>query len=132
MGLAAVALALAGVPVNAVYLARHAHTEITAPHGHHIRDLLVAAARAMPPDGRWVITSAARTPNALYLVGRPPVADVAVRGSAAKVHARLLQARVGYVIVVSQRRLKAFRTRHDEWYTVVLTRPAGQLLRVKP
>jgi hypothetical protein len=132
MGLAAVVLALAGVPLEAAYLVGHMRTELTAPHEHRIRGLLEPAADAIPPDGTWVITSAARTPNALYLIQRPPVGHVPLAGSPAAVHARLVQAGVDYVIVLYRNHVKAFRTRHDGWYRVVLARPGGVVLQVKP
>ena len=130
MGLAAVALALAGVPIGAAYVAGHARTELTAPHEHRIRGLLEPAAGVIPPDGRWVITSAARTPNALYFIQHPPVEGFGLKGPAAAVHARLVQHGVEYVIVLYRNHLKAFRTRHDEWYRVILTRRAGEVLQV--
>jgi hypothetical protein len=132
MGLAAVALALVGVPLEAAYLVGHARTELTAPHVHSIRDLLAPAADAIPPDGSWVITSAARTPNALYFLQRPPVEHVPLAGRPAAVHARLVQAGVDYVIVLYRNRPTAFRTRHDEWYRVVLARRGGVVLLVEP
>jgi len=132
MGLAAVALALVGVPLEAAYLVGHMRTELTAPHEHRIRGLLEPSAGVIPPDGRWVITSAARTPNALYFIQHPPVEGVSLKGSAAAVHARLVQHGVGYVIVLYRNHVKAFRTRHDEWYRVVLARPGGMVLQVEP
>jgi hypothetical protein len=131
-GLAAVILVAAGVAIQAAFVVRHAHEELTAHHKHYIRDLLAPAADAIPPDGRWVITSAARTPNALYFLQRPPVQHVPLAGTAAAVHTSLVQAGVDYVIVLYRNRPMAFRAPHDDWYRVVLARRAGVVLQVEP
>jgi hypothetical protein len=129
-GLAAVALLAAGVAIQAGFVARHAHTELTAPRAHGIRELLEVAARRVPRGDRYAITSLARTPNAVYFLGYRPVEGVGLRGAPAAVHDRLMRARVRYVIVLDRDRPRAFRSRHGSWYRILATTPAGQLLEL--
>ncbi len=129
-GLAAVVLLAAGVAIQAGFVVRHAHTELTAPREHAIRELLEVAADRVPEGDRYAITSLARTPNAVYFLGYRPVDGIGLRGSPAAVHDRLTKARVRYVIVLDRDRPRAFRSRHGSWYRVVATTPAGQLLEV--
>jgi hypothetical protein len=129
-GLAAVVLLAAGVAIQAGFVVRHAHTELTAPREHAIRELLEVAADRVPDGDRYAITSLARTPNAVYFLGYRPVDGIGLRGSPAAVHDRLTKARVRYVIVLDRDRPRAFRSRHGSWYRVVAKTPAGQLLEV--
>jgi hypothetical protein len=129
-GLAAVVLLAAGVAIQAGFVVRHAHTELTAPREHGIRELLEVAARRMPHGDRYVITSLARTPNAVYFLSYRPVDGVGLRGSPAEVHDRLVRARIRYVIVLDRDRPRAFRSRHGSWYRILATTPAGQLLEL--
>ena len=129
-GLAAVVLLAAGVAIQAGFVVRHAHTELTAPREHAIRGLLEVAADRVPEGDRYAITSLARTPNAVYFLGYRPVDGVGLRGSPAAVHDRLTKARVRYVIVLDRDRPRAFRSRHGSWYRILATTPAGQLLEV--
>jgi hypothetical protein len=129
-GLAAVVLLGAGVAIQAGFVARHAHTELTAPREHGIRELLEVAARRVPRGDRYAITSLARTPNAIYFLGYRPVEGVGLRGTPAAVHDRLTRARVRYVIVLDRNRPRAFRSRHRRWYRILATTPSGQLLEL--
>jgi hypothetical protein len=126
-GLAAVVVLVAGTAIQAGFVVRHAHTELTAPREHGIRELLEVAAERVPRGERYAITSLARTPNAVYFLGYRPVDGVGLRGSPAAVHDRLTRARVRYIIGLDRDRPRAFRSRHGSCllYTTPSTRDRG-------
>ena len=129
-GLAAVVVAAVAVPVQAVYVARVARTQLSAPHEHDIRTLFMAAARYIPEGAPYAVTSAARTPNAVYLLRHRNVVGVNLNGPTAAVRARLQNAGVRFVIVLVQNRPPAFSAKDATWYRVLVDLRAGQVVEV--
>jgi hypothetical protein len=129
-GLMAVLLLLVGVPVQAAFTARSAHTALTARHAHAIRDLLVAAGDRIPDGARYAVTSFERAPNAVYMLPMATAVDVDLAGPAAVVHERLRHTGVGFVIVLYRDRPQAFAPPDPRWYRVVTSLRAGQVLQL--
>jgi hypothetical protein len=125
-----VTLAGVGVPAQAAFLARTADTHLTAPHEHHIRTLLIAAARRVPAGARYAVTSAARESNAVYFVRQAAIVDVDFTGPASAVRSRLANRRVRFVVVFYRNRPPAFTSRSPTWYRVLVSLRAGQLVEV--
>jgi hypothetical protein len=129
-GLAAVVVAAVSVPVQGVYLARVARTQLSAPHEHDIRTLFMAAARHIPEGAPFAVTSVARTRNVVYLLRRRNVVRVDLNGPTAAVRARLQNAGVRFVIVLFRNRPPAFSARDATWYRVLVGLRAGQVVEV--
>jgi hypothetical protein len=129
-GLAAVALLLAAVPLQVAFLAPVAHRQLMARHEHRIRELFVAAADRIPHGARYAVTSAARTPNAVYFLG--PAVNLEFAGPAAVVRRRLETHRVRYVIVLNRSRPAAFTAGNASWYRVILSLRAGDVVELLP
>jgi hypothetical protein len=129
-GLAAVAVAVVAVPVQAVYLAHVARTQLSERHEHNIRTLLVAAAGRLPDGATYAVTSAGRWPNAVYLLRHQELVRLALSGPTAAVQARLRTAGVRFVIVLYRDRPRAFSEPTATWYRVLVALRAGQLVEV--
>jgi hypothetical protein len=128
--LGAVVVAIAGVPAQAAFVARTAATQLTAPHEHRIRALLVAAAKRIPDGARYAVTSAARTPNAVYFIRQAKVVPLRLKGPPTAVRARLAEHRVRFVIVLYRNHAPAFASPASTWYHVLLKREAGELVEI--
>jgi hypothetical protein len=129
-GLAAVVVAALAVPVQGVYLARVARTQLSAPHEHYIRTLFMAAARHIPEGAPYAVTSVARTRNVAYLLRHRNLVVVNLNGPTAAVRARLQNAGVRFVIVLFRNRPRAFSDPSATWYRVLVGLRAGQVVEV--
>jgi len=117
------AVGMAGLLVQAGFMAREAHDQLSTKPRHQLRALLESAERIIPPGQGYAIPSDVRADNARYvLYPRPRVAVRFTREA-------LVSSGVRYVIVTSDDRPPALRGRQD-WFRVLVASPAGQLIEV--
>jgi hypothetical protein len=119
----AVALLIAGLVVQAGFMVREAHRQLTTPVTHPLRDFLQNAARLIPAGAGYAVTSPVRSDNARYfLYPRRQVVTGFDRAS-------LERSGVRYVIVTDDARPATLRGLQP-WYRVLLATPDARLLEV--
>jgi hypothetical protein len=119
----AVALLIAGLVVQAGFMVREAHDQLTTPVAHPLRDFLQSAGRLIPAGAGYAVTSPVRSDDARYfLYPRQQVATAFDRASLERSGAR-------YVIVTDDARPATLRGAQP-WYRVLLSTPNGRLLEV--
>jgi hypothetical protein len=119
----AVALLIAGLAVQAGFMVREAHDQLTTPVTHPLRDFLQRADALIPAGAGYAVTSPVRSDDARYfLYPRRQVSTAFDRASLESSGAR-------YVIVTADARPDALEGRQP-WYRVLLNTPSGRLLEL--
>jgi hypothetical protein len=116
-------LLIAGLVVQAGFMVREAHDQLTTPVTHPLRDFLQRAGRLIPAGAGYAVTSPVRSDDARYfLYPRRQVATAFDQAS-------LERSGVRYVIVTDDARPATLRGAQS-WYRVLLSTPSGRLLEV--
>jgi hypothetical protein len=119
----AVALLIAGLVVQAGFMVREAHEQLTTPVTHPLRDFLEQADGIIPAGASYAVTSPVRSDDARYfLYPRQQVStgfDQASRQASG----------VRFVIVTNDARPDSLLGTQP-WYRVLLATSSGRLLEV--
>ncbi len=119
----AVALLIAGLAVQAGFMVREAHDQLTTPVAHPLRDFLERADALIPAGAGYAVTSPVRSDDARYfLYPRQQVPTGFDRASLESSGAR-------YVIVTRDAQPDTLRG-PQPWYQVLLSTPSGRLLEL--
>jgi hypothetical protein len=121
---AVLALAGAGLLVQAGFMAREARDQLSSTPRHELRLLLTEADKIIPPGVPYAITSDVRADNARYVLY--PRRRVQVRFT----QDALERSGVRYVIVTTDARPPALQGTHS-WYRVLVQSPVGRLIEVR-
>jgi hypothetical protein len=119
----AIALLIAGLAVQAGFMVREVHDQLSTPVRHPLRDFLEQADAVIPAGDEYVVTSAVRSDDARYfLYPRRQVTSGFDQASLEASGAR-------WVIVTADARPATLHGQQS-WYRVRLTTPSGRLLEL--
>lgn len=119
----AVALLIAGLAVQAGFMVREVHDQLSTPVRHPLRDFLERADALIPAGDEYVVTSPVRSDDARYfLYPRRRVTSGFDQASLEASGAR-------WVIVTADARPATLRGLQS-WYRVRLSTPSGRLLEL--
>ena len=120
----AVALLIAGLAVQAGFMVREAHDQLSTPVRHPLRDFLERVDAIIPAGAGYVVTSPVRSDDARYFLY--PRRQVAPAGFD---QTSLEASGARWVIVTADARPAALRGLHP-WYRVRLSTPSVRLLEL--
>jgi hypothetical protein len=124
LGRLAVALLIAGLAVQAGFMVREAHDQLSRPVTHPLRDFLERADALIPPAATYVVTSPVRSDDARYFLY--PRRQVTPAGYD---QASLEASGARWVIVTADARPVTLRGLQP-WYRVRLSTPSIRLLEL--
>jgi hypothetical protein len=119
----ALGLLTAGLLVQAGFMARDVHDQLTTPVAHPLRGFLQRVDELIPAGAGYAVTSQVRSVNARYLLYPRRQIPTAFD------EASLQRSGVRYVIVTADARPATLRGLQP-WYRVLLTTPSGRLLEL--
>jgi hypothetical protein len=120
----AIALLIAGLVVQAGFMVREAHDQLSTPVTHPLRDFLEQADAIVPAGAGYVVTSPVRSDDARYFLY--PRRQVTPAGFD---QASLEASGARWVIITADARPAALRGLQP-WYRVRLSTPSGRLLEL--
>jgi hypothetical protein len=120
----AIALLIAGLVVQAGFMVREAHDQLSTPVTHPLRDFLERADAIVPAGAGYVVTSPVRSDDARYFLY--PRRQVTPAGFD---QASLEASGARWVIITADARPAALRGLQP-WYRVRLSTPSGRLLEL--
>jgi hypothetical protein len=120
----AIALLIAGLAVQAGFMVREAHDQLSTPVTHPLRDFLEQADAIVPAGAGYVVTSPVRSDDARYFLY--PRRQVTPAGFD---QASLEASGARWVIITADARPAALRGLQP-WYRVRLSTPSGRLLEL--
>jgi hypothetical protein len=120
----AIALLIAGLVVQAGFMVREVHDQLSTPVTHPLRDFLERADAIVPAGAGYVVTSPVRSDDARYFLY--PRRQVTPAGFD---RASLEASGARWVIITADARPAALHGLQP-WYRVRLSTPSGRLLEL--